>query len=197
MPALQKYRLDRIIDLSLDEGTPTEPIDLTRVKAALRITFTDDDTYLTNLIPACRKALEEFCCISLVEKDIIVIADVNEEMELPYGPVSAFTSARYKGSISEAFSTKTLNTDYYIEGITGSFQRFAPAACGRWELAYTTGYATVPNDLLLDLERIIAYCFEHRGDEALTSLQGGQQRPKSLDEALELFAGKHRRMFWT
>jgi hypothetical protein len=195
MPQLAPYKLDRLVDFSKDEGTPVEPLTLQQVKDHLRITTTDDDAYLTTLIPACRAGLEEYCNISIVEKDIVIVADINTEFELPWGPVSTLTTAEYKGSLSEAFAAKTSGTDFYTEGI--NFLRFVPTMCGRWKLTYTAGYTTVPADLLLDLKRIIGYCERNRGDQELTSLQGGIERPKSLDEALELFASKHVRKFWT
>lgn len=195
MPALTKYSLDRIIDHSLSESSPTEPLTLPVVKEDLRITITDDDNTLTRLITRCRKAIEEFCSISLVVKTVVVVADLSKEFELPYGPVTAFTTAEYRGSLTDSYTNKTLNTDYYLENIS-SFTRFYPAMSGRWKLTYTTGYASVPADLLEDLNRIIGYCLEHKGDEPLSSLLAGAQRPKSLDEALELFASKYQRKNW-
>lgn len=193
MPTLPIYRLDRLIDISMDESAAVESLTLQQVKDHLRITTTDDDTYLTAIIPACRRAVEEFCSVSLVEKDIVIVAEINDEYELPYGPVSAFTTAEYKGAISATYAAKVLNTDFYTEGITGGFLRFVPGACGRWKLTYTAGYTTVPADLLLDLKRIIGFCNENRGDSPYVP----GERPQALDEALELFAGKHRRLIHT
>lgn len=195
MSYLTRYQDNKILDVQFTESSPTEPITLTQLKAHLQITYTDDDTYLTDLIVACRQALERFCNISLATKVITLLADYYCERELPYGPVTTFTSASLK-TATGTYTAQTANTDYEIDGITGGFQIFRPLSTGRYKLVYTAGYATVPKDLILDLKRICGYCYEHKGDEALTSLQGGQQRPKGLDEALELFAGRHQRMLW-
>jgi uncharacterized phiE125 gp8 family phage protein len=170
---------------------------LTQLKAHLNITYTDDDTYLTDLIAATRAALEQFCNISLVEKTITLLADLYCERELPYGPITTLTSASLKTDTG-TYTAQVANTDYELDGITGGFQVFRPLVSGRWKLEYTAGYdsAKVPKDLILDHKRIAGYCYEHKGDEPLTSLQGGQQRPRGLDEALELFAARYRRLIW-
>jgi uncharacterized phiE125 gp8 family phage protein len=197
MTYLARHQDNAIHDVQVDETGSTEIVTPTQLKAHLQITYTDDDTYLTDLIKACRAAIEQFCCISLVSKTVTVLGDLYCERELPYGPVSTFTSASLKTSTG-TYTAKIANTDYELDGITNGFQIFKPFISGRWKLVYTAGYtlASVPPDLILDLKRICGYCYEHKGDEALTSLQGGQQRPKGLDEALELFAARHRRLHW-
>lgn len=197
MTYLPRYEDNKIHDIQFDETASVEYLSLTDLKAHLQITYTDDDTYLTALIKACRAALEQFCNISLVSKTVTVFADLYCERELPYGPVSAFTSASLKTDAG-TYTVQTANTDYEIDGITNGFQVFIPLITGRWKLIFTAGYAAadVPKDIVLDHKRICGYCYEHKGDEPLTSLQGGQQRPKGLDEALELFASRHRRLQW-
>lgn len=197
MSYLTRHQENKILDVVLDESAAVEFLTLTQLKSHLQITFTDDDTYLTDLITACRQALEKFCNISLVEKVITLFADYYCERELPYGPVVSISSVTLKTGAS-TYTAQTVNTDYELDGITGGFQIFRPLSVGRYKIVYTAGYIAnkVPKDLILDLKRICGYCYENKGDQALTSLQGGQQRPKGLDEALELFAGKHQRMQW-
>lgn len=195
MTYLPKYEPNKFLDPVFDETGATEIMTLTELKAHLQITYMDDDTYLTSLIKACRQAVERFCNISLVAKTVTLLGDFHCEFELPYGPVSAFTSASLKTSTG-AYTLQTANTDYEVDGITNGFQIFRPLICGRWKLIYTAGFSSLSTiqDLVLDNKRICGYCYENKGDQSLTSLQGGQQRPRALDEALELFATKHRRM---
>jgi uncharacterized phiE125 gp8 family phage protein len=197
MTYITRHKDNQIHDVQFSESAAVEFLTLTQLKAHLQITFDDDDTYLTDLITACRQAIEQFCCISLVSKTVTVLADLYCERELPYGPVNTFTSASLRGS-NNTYDLQTVDTDYWVDGIDNGFKIFHPHSLGRYKLVYTAGYAaaSVPKDLILDLKRICSYCYEHKGDEALTSLQGGQQRPKGLDEALELFASKHRRLHW-
>lgn len=197
MTYLPRHTENNILDCQFDESGAVELITLQQLKDHLQIDFSDDDVYLTDLIKACRAAMEQYCCISLVEKTITLLADLYCERELPYGPVVSLTSASLKTGTG-TYTAQTANDDFELDGISGGFRTFEPFSDGRWKIIYVAGYnaAKVPKDLILDLKRICAYCYEHKGDEALTSLQGGQQQPKSLDEALELFAAKHRRATW-
>jgi uncharacterized phiE125 gp8 family phage protein len=197
MTYLPRHTDNNIHDCQFDESGATELINLAQLKAHLQITYSDDDVYLTELIAACRAAIEQFCCISLVEKTITLFADLYCERELPYGPVASLTSASLKTGNS-VYTIQTANDDYELDGITGGFQKFKPYSGGRWKIVYNTGYdaAKVPKDLILDLKRVCGYCYEHKGDEALMSLKGGQERQMGLDQALELFASKHRRLVW-
>lgn len=197
MTYLARHKDNAIHDVQFDETGATEVLTLDQLKEHIQVTYTEDDNYLTELITACRQAIEQFCCISLVSKTVTVLADLYCERELPYGPVATLTSASLKTNTG-TYTAQTANTDYELDGIANGFQIFRPFVSGRWKLAYTAGYdaAKLPQDLILDLKRICGYCYEHKGDEPLTSLQGGQQRPKGLDEALELFASKHRRLHW-
>jgi hypothetical protein len=195
MTYLPRYEGNKIHDVQFDETGATEIMTLTELKAHLQITYTDDDTYLTALIKACRQAVERFCNISLVAKTVTLIGDFHCEFELPYGPVSAFTSASLKTGTG-TYTAQTVNTDYEVDGLANGFQIFKPFISGRWKLVYAAGFASLSTmqDIVLDNKRICGHCYENKGDQPLTSLQGGQQRPKGLDEALELFATKHRRM---
>lgn len=197
MTYLPRYQDNKIHDVQFDETGAVEVLTLTQLKAHLQITYADDDTYLTDLIKACRQAVERYCNISMVAKTITLLADLYCETEIPYGPIASLTSASLK-TATGTYAAQVVNTDFELDGIANGFQIFRPFISGRWKLVYVAGYTSTVTiqDLILDLKRICGYCYEHKGDEALTSLQGGQQRPKGLDEALELFASRHRRLLW-
>lgn len=197
MTYLPRYQDNKYYDPVFDETGAVEFLTLTQLKAHLQITFTDDDTYLTSLIIECRQAMEMYLNISLVQKTVTILADLYCEREIPYGPIVSLTSASVKTSTG-TYTAQVANTDFELDGITNGFQIFRPFVSGRWKLIFTAGFAAanVPKDIILDHKRICGYCYENKGDQALTSLQGGQQRPKGLDEALELFASRHRRLLW-
>lgn len=188
---LCKYRSNNIFSVIRSEDAVTEPVTLDEVKASLAITFIDDDALLTALISQCRDGVEMFCNVSMVAHTITMDADLYEQLELPYGPVNDLTSVSLK--TDRATYTAQASDTYDLDGV--GFKLFSVTQAGRYRVVYAAGpYA--PQSLKLDLLRIIGYCYEHRGDEALTSLQSGQARPKGLDEALELFASKYQRMAW-
>lgn len=193
MTYLPRYEDNKIYDCQFDETASTEYLTLNELKAHLQITYTDDDTYLTALIKACRAALEQYCNISLVSKVVTLFADLYCEREIPYGPVSTFTSASLKTSAG-TYTAQTLNTDFEVDGITNGFQVFKPFISGRWKLIYTAGYAAanVPKDLILATKHEAAFRYEHRGDE---TNQYANENVGLCQSAVEL-ASKHKRLNW-
>lgn len=195
---------NRIIDIKLVEGSVTEPVTLQEVKDHLIITFTDDDTLLGRFIIQARKAIENYCAVSIVSKTITLTADLFVEKELPYGPVigiqSAATRSGTQGSGPVAYETAT--TNWQTDG--DEFKTFIPPGCGtwdinspyrgiegtvspnRWRIIYTTGYSTVPDDLKLAVLNEIAYRYEHRGNEENVI----------YSEAAQSLAFPYKRLLW-
>lgn len=181
---------NRIIDIKRVESSPTEPVTLTQVKAHLIITVTDDDTMLTALITQCRKAIEEYCAISIVPKTVTLIADLCKEWELPYGPVTGIQSVATRTG-SEGSGPGTYETQTSGWGTEGEeFLSFVPAGGGgfnpgapftgyfqwgpyaspyahgfnRYKIVYTAGYGTVPEPLKLAILNELAFRYERRGE---------------------------------
>lgn len=184
---------NRIIDIKRVESSPTEPVDLTTVKSHLIISSTDDDTMLTALITQCRKAIEEYCAVSIVSKTITLIADLCKEWELPYGPVTGIqgVSTRTGGEGSGPGVYATQESGWSTDG--SEFLSFSPSTAGgfnpgspfrgyfqwgpyaspygqlplnRYKIIYTTGYLTVPDPLKLAILNEIAYRYERRGEQS-------------------------------
>lgn len=182
---------NRIIDIKRTESSPTEPVTLTQVKAHLIITSTDDDTLLTALITSCRKAIEEYCAISIVVQDVTVIADLCKEWELPYGPTygrisSVQTRTGGEGSGPGIYTTQI--SGWTIDG--SDFNVFSPSNAGgfnpgapfrgffkwgpyaspyaygenRYKIIYTAGYSSVPDLLKLAILNEITFRYENRGE---------------------------------
>lgn len=181
---------NRIIDVKRVESSPTEPVTLAQVKSHLIITVTDDDTMLTALITSCRKAIEEYCAISIVVKTVTLIADLCKEWELPYGPVTGIqgvsTRTGSEGSGPGTYATQTSGwtTDgnefvSFIPSGVGGFNPGTPFTgyfqwgpyvsergypCTRYKIIYTSGYSTVPEPLKLAILNEIAFRYERRGE---------------------------------
>lgn len=190
MSDLCRYKPNRIYFCTpVVEPDVIEPVTLQQIKDWLVITFSDDDVALTLLGKQCRDGVEQYCKISMVEKEYTLVADLYEDTTLPYGPVSAITAVSLRnGLVYEA------NTDYTYDTDANLFC----GGVGRYKVVYTTGPMDMVNypSLQLDLLRIIAYCYENKGDQPLSSLQGGNARPAGLDQALELFAFKYMDLTW-
>lgn len=183
---LCRYKANRIYScVPTVDPAAVEPVTLVQIKAWLTVTASDDDTLLTLLGKQCRDGVEQYIKQSIVEKDYVMTADLYTEMQLPFGPVTDVgTVMLMNGSIYEAYTDFTEDLD------AGTFY---PGSSGRFKIAYTAGPIDMVSNASLqaDILRIIAYCYENRGDQALSTLQNGIGRPAGLDQALELFASKH------
>lgn len=195
---------NNIIDISRTESSPTEPCTLTEAKAQLVVTYSDDDTLITALITKARKMIENFCNISIVAQTVTMIADLYNEWELPYGPVTAITGVQTRtgteGSGPSTYATQT--TGWSTDGV--QFLSFQPSDIGafnpsvpytgidwpnpprRYKIIYTTGYSTVPDDLKQAVLVQIAWLYEHRGE----------QREDIICEAARVYAGAYYRKLW-
>lgn len=204
MTFIPRHMSNRIWDAkpTIADGV-TYPWTLDEVKAWLNVTYTDDDTLLEALIKQVADGVEQFCNISIIEKSYVLNADLYESIELPYGPVRAVAEVKIKSGKNSTTGVNEYDTlaltDYNLDG--DDFIMFCPSQGGRYRISYTTGITDADltsfgQSLKLDGLRIIGYCYEHRGDEPLSSLESGIGRPRSLDEALELFASKYKRMCW-
>jgi Phage gp6-like head-tail connector protein len=206
---------NRIIDIGRAESSPTEPVTLAQVKAQLIISFTDDDTLLTSLITQARKAIENYCAVSMAYQTITLIADLFNEWELPYGPVNGIlgvsTRTGTEGSGPGTYATAA--TGWSEDG--GNFKTFIPAGGGgfnpgapfvgyfqwgpdaswygqnpgnRYRIIYTAGPYT-PDDLKLAVLNEIAYRYENRGNVSDKLITG-------ICEAAQVLAFPYKRNLW-
>lgn len=177
-----------IISVSFSETGTTEPVTIAEVKSHTRIDFTDEDTYLYMLITACRKELEQYLGLSIVQKEVTLEHDSGYEWELPYGPVISIDSVtRRKGTdvlgigeydtIDAADYIRQGNLYYpgygrYVTVYTAGYlpQITEPGYTGYQPPVLGAGYFTLPMDIKLQLLRLIAYRYEHRGDAEQSSI---------------------------
>jgi uncharacterized phiE125 gp8 family phage protein len=151
--------MNNILDVNITTDLTIEPLLVKEAKDYLHIDFDNDDIFLSTLISSSRKALEKFTGLSFGAKTIMVYVDLSEELEIPYGPVNSVTLVR-KWTGDSSFDTIT---DYVLKG--SQFKRFDPGVCGEYEITYTAGYSTLPEDLRLAILTEVAYRYENRGDE--------------------------------
>ncbi len=149
---------------AVDAGSITEPVTLEEVKSHLKITFTDEDTYLSMLIALCRRSLEEYTCTSMVQKTVTIFGSFSEDLQLPYAPIGDLTSVHLWDG--EAYETADTD-DYQLHGEKNKYLCFN--TCGKYKIVYAAGPASadlVPGNMKLALLNEIAFRYENHGDES-------------------------------
>jgi len=186
----KQLNYNRFLSVEFSAATGA-PIILDDVKAHLNITFTDDDTLLNLLVNQCIDSIEQYCICSILTKTVTIQMDMVNEFELPYGPVTGFTSSSLKSAIN-TYTILTANKDYEVD-TTLQFARYVPYSCqypSRIKIIYTAGYTTLPTSLKLAVLNEIAFRYENRGD----SVNRYAQQNVGISEGAEALAAPYRRV---
>lgn len=129
--------------------------------------FSDDDDYLTALIPQARSVIEEYTGLALTSMNVaVVIRNECGNTELPYGPFVSLTA------IKDADGNDISSADYTLQGKW--FKKLKEPLYDYVELTYKTGYCkdteTSATPLLPQalkrawLEQAV-WMYNHRGEE--------------------------------
>lgn len=183
--------MDNIIDVFRDESytcsLSQEPVTLAEAKKHCRVDFTDDDDYLSSLIPQARAAIENYCHISIVTKTVTFTAEnicdtfpyegwnqvskwdlafygytmSGKWFTLPYGPFKAVSSVTMINGTT--ITVLTEDTDFFLRGMA-----FKQMQINNWNgsalVVYYAGFDTVPYDLKRAVLEEVAFRYENRGD---------------------------------
>lgn len=140
-----------------------EPVSLTDAKNWMRISYTDDDTMIRNLLESSRLHLEKLTGLSLVNKQIVANLELTGTVpnvwmvDLPYGPLVCVNSVKWKTGMN-TYDTLTKNEDFEIIG--GKLWLYYG---GYYEIDYDCGFSTLPEDLASDILTLTAWQYENRG----------------------------------
>lgn len=184
---------NRVIDVKISD-VDTDPVaTLIEVKSHLRVTFTDDDTYITSLIGQATKAVENYTGVPLREQTVTLTMDIYEETELPYGCNATLNSVKVRTGTATngAAEYDTLTgDDYSTDG--EEFKSFASCRQGRYLIEYDVAPPESFDDLKLAVMNEIAFRYEHRGDEvgAFVTQEYG------MCKAARILADPYRRLCW-
>lgn len=140
-----------------------EPVSLTDAKKWMRIEYTEDDVLIQNLLESARKHIEKLTGLSLVNKQIRAVVELNGliphvwMVDLPYGPLVCVDEVKYKTGIN-TYDILTKNDDYEVVG--GKLWMYLQ---GNYVITYQAGYGTIPDDLANDILTLTAWMYENRG----------------------------------
>ena len=162
-------------DWIVTTGPAAEPVTAAQVKSQLRLTTTDDDTRLSDLIiPAARSICEAYTNRAFIDQSITLIYDGTPPsvLELPRAPLDSVTSINTIDSdgTSSTFATTNYTVDTGVEP-----GRVFLKESKTWpsdlrthrgvEIVYVAGYGTAGSDVPSPINHAIilqaAYMFEN------------------------------------
>ena len=154
-------KVNSVLDISFSSESSTYPCTLDEVSDFIKVDLTDDDTLITELIKTATTLCEGFLGISLRTRTVTAYLDNSAgNTELPYGPVTAFTS------LTDADGNVIASTDYTLRG--GGFKYLEEPEYAYLVAVYTTGYATLPVQFKTGVMQQVAHLYENRGDVGLS-----------------------------
>lgn len=183
----------RILDVVVKTAPASEPVTLADMTDAgtnySRIDFAADDTLITNLLQSAREWAEKFTGRAFITQTrIAYISNYNRIIHLPYAPIDVTSTAIIvKRKFQDESTTLTLDSDYYVMGITSqpsdlflNVTDIGNVATGKYpadrflanhhlEVEYVCGYGTstdVPMPIREAIMKIAATSYETRNDMA-------------------------------
>jgi uncharacterized phiE125 gp8 family phage protein len=148
-------------DLKLTlQGSTSEPVSVSELKAYLQLEGTANDSTLTAFITAARAMIENRLGVSLIEKDAIAWMILGAKCEqIPIYPISSITSVEYSDDGGETWETLTEFDDYIIIGTDR--QEIETTVPGLHKITYETGAGDY-SDLIEAVKVQAGYMWTHR-----------------------------------
>lgn len=155
-----------------------EPVSLTEAKAHLRVTHSDDDTYISTLINSARSTVEQFCGAALLQQSWSVFCDAwptQGIFNLPLNPIMSITDLLIYGEDDVAATLDPAH--YFLDSASKPCRlilrggRSVPTPGRRANgieikliAGFGAGASAVPNQIKQALLIIIADWYASRGD---------------------------------
>ena len=145
-----------VLDIEFNDVDIVEPVTLVEAKDFCKVDIGTDDNLIMSLITAARQQCEAYTCVGFVVHDAVAIVNnMNGDIFIPYGPISAINS------VTDADNNiLILDTTYTIIG--NQFKRLATPRQNNITINYTCGYPELPNVLKTALLNQIYYLYDNR-----------------------------------
>lgn len=185
--------------LSLVTAPATEPVTRTEAKTHMRVTITDDDTYIDSCILAARKHAEGLTRRAFVTQtwDYTLNGFPAGAIALPMQPVSSITSVSYIDSAGSTAlftygtSPDTAKYDVYTDGprtlIAPKYNLVWPTTRitrNAVTVRFVAGYSSVPEDIKQAVLLLVAHLYEMREPVVAGSGVTVSEVPMTVDALL-------------
>jgi uncharacterized phiE125 gp8 family phage protein len=182
------------LQLTLVTAPTVEPLTLTEAKDHLRVTDTEDDTYITSLITVARKYIEENYAISIINQTWDYYQDnFMDEIELPRAPLSSVTAVTYADTDG---ATQTLATGVYTVDTDSTPGRIYEAYDQTWpsvqsipkaiKVRFVGGFSAAATGVPVDIKQAILLMVGHWYENRENVLVGvnASELPLAVDSLL-------------
>jgi len=165
-------------------------VTLTQAKAQLRVTHTDEDTYITDLIARARAWVERYIASPIAASAVIdTFLEFGDYLELTRSPFISLTSIAYVDSEGDAATIDLVETPPRVQdGLIYPPTTGWPAieTYSTITVTYQAGFATTPPELDQAMLLLIGHWYQHREGVVV----GATTEP--LDYAIEALVGPFR-----
>ena len=181
-------------------------------KDAEGLTGAKDDDRLAILVPQISELVKRYCGTSFVDyystdkTEVFNVTDDTSVIIVSESPLVSVTSVKEREGPTEAYTTLTVNSDYYVDAtfdavrrVTGNNSKNFKKGFGSVEIAYRSGYSAVPSDLKLAIFDLITYYLrdEHKSrrtiqgatleSQASSSVRNNTDFPDHIKRVLDLY----------
>ena len=173
------------MSLTLKTAPASEPLTAAQAKTHLRVTHTDDDTYIESLIVVARHQVEKYLRMGLIDQTWEYRLDEfpaydEKPLYVPMKPITAVDSISYVDTDGDS---QTWSADEYQVDIYGAFPRIIPAYGYSWPstrdqihavtITLSVGYAdanAVPEDIRHAMLLMIGELYENREESVIGTI---------------------------
>lgn len=181
-------------------------------KDAEGLTGAKDDDRLAILVPQISELVKRYCGTSFVDyystdkTEVFNVTDDTSVIIVSESPLVSVTSVKEREGPTEAYTTLTVNSDYYVDTtfdavrrVTGNNSKNFKKGFGSVEIAYRSGYSAVPSDLKLAIFDLITYYLrdEHKSRRTIqgatiesqgsSSVRNNTDFPDHIKRVLDLY----------
>lgn len=181
-------------------------------KDAEGLTGAKDDDRLAILVPQISELVKRYCGTSFVDyystdkTEVFNVTDDTSVIIVSESPLVSVTSVKEREGPTEAYTTLTVNEDYYVDTtfdavrrVTGNNSKNFKKGFGSVEIAYRSGYSAVPSDLKLAIFDLITYYLrdEHKSRRSIqgatletqgsSSVRNNTDFPDHIKRVLDLY----------